>query len=103
QGILYGSLVLVYSSLKEDPFRLCMMTYKPNSGILPEGQINILTSSRNPVYRESVEVFQAETADFHKKKYRAITWLFRGELYESRVIFTDYKHCIILRTEYYSN
>uniref|UniRef100_A0A0K8RGN6 Putative salivary lipocalin n=1 Tax=Ixodes ricinus TaxID=34613 RepID=A0A0K8RGN6_IXORI len=106
RGILYGSLVLVYSSLKNDPFRLCKLTYKPNSGITPEGHIEVLTSSNDTDYRDMIQGFSAETAYYHNITYRAITWLYRGgtaEYYESRVIFTDYKHCIILRTEQYSN
>uniref|UniRef100_A0A147BWT5 Putative salivary lipocalin n=1 Tax=Ixodes ricinus TaxID=34613 RepID=A0A147BWT5_IXORI len=103
RGLLYGSLVLVYSSLKNDSFRLCMMTYKPNTNLTTEGQIDLLTSSRNSSYREMVQGFDAETARRHNKTYRAIAWLFRGQYYKSRVIFTDYKHCIILRTRGYNN
>ncbi|XP_040070864.1 uncharacterized protein LOC115322543 [Ixodes scapularis] len=106
RGILYGSLVLVYSSLKNDSFRLCKLTYKPNSGITPEGHIEVLTSSNDTDYRDMLQGFSAETAYYHNKTYRAITWLYRGgtaEYYASRVIFTDYKHCIILRTEEYGN
>uniref|UniRef100_A0A6B0UZ87 Putative salivary lipocalin n=1 Tax=Ixodes ricinus TaxID=34613 RepID=A0A6B0UZ87_IXORI len=79
-GLLYGSLVLVYSSLKNDSFRLCMMTYKPNTNLTTEGQINLLTSSRNSSYREMVQGFDAETARRHNNTYRAIAWLFRGRM-----------------------
>uniref|UniRef100_A0A6B0V3U8 Putative salivary lipocalin n=1 Tax=Ixodes ricinus TaxID=34613 RepID=A0A6B0V3U8_IXORI len=106
RGMLYGSLVLVYSSLKDDPFRLCMLTYKPNTGITHEGQIDILTTSSNPDYRSMVQGFDAETANFHNKTLRAIAWLYRGgnaEFYAARVIFSDYKHCTILRTKTYHN
>ncbi|KAM7300551.1 tigger transposable element-derived protein 6-like [Ixodes scapularis] len=103
RGLLYGSLVLVQSSMKNDSFRLCMMTYKPNTNLTDEGQIDLLTSSRNSTYREMVQGFYAETARRHNRTYRAISWLFRGEYYKSRVIFTDYKHCIILRTRTYNN
>ncbi|XP_042149759.1 uncharacterized protein LOC120837877 [Ixodes scapularis] len=78
RGMLYGSLVLVLSSLKDDPFRLCMLTYKPNTEITSEGQIDILTSSSDPVYRSMVQGFDAETAHFHNKTLRAIAWFYRG-------------------------
>ncbi|EEC08074.1 secreted histamine binding protein of 21.3 kDa, putative, partial [Ixodes scapularis] len=105
KGILYGSLVLVYSSLKDDSFRLCKLTYYPNSGITPEGHIEVLTTSSDSDYRDMVQGFEAKTAYFHNRTYRAITWFYRGDNndYESRVIFSDYKHCTILRTEKYKN
>uniref|UniRef100_A0A6B0V2K4 Putative salivary lipocalin n=1 Tax=Ixodes ricinus TaxID=34613 RepID=A0A6B0V2K4_IXORI len=106
KGILFGNLVLVYSSMKDDPFRLCKLTYRPNSGITPEGHIDVLSTSRNnPDYRDMVQGFYAKTADFHNRTYRAITWFYRGDNYdyESRVIFSDYKYCTILRTEGYHN
>uniref|UniRef100_V5ICI5 Putative secreted histamine binding protein of 21.3 kDa n=1 Tax=Ixodes ricinus TaxID=34613 RepID=V5ICI5_IXORI len=105
KGILFGSLVLVYSSLKNDPCRLCKLTYYPNSKKTPEGQIDLLTTSSDPSFRDMVQGFSAMSAPFHDRAYRAITWFYRCDNYdyESRVIFSDYKYCTIIRTEGYKN
>uniref|UniRef100_A0A6B0VAA3 Putative salivary lipocalin n=1 Tax=Ixodes ricinus TaxID=34613 RepID=A0A6B0VAA3_IXORI len=44
KGLLFSSLVLVYSSLQRDDFRLCMITYRPNKPPGLDGNLYILTS-----------------------------------------------------------
>uniref|UniRef100_V5GMT9 Putative secreted histamine binding protein of 21.3 kDa n=1 Tax=Ixodes ricinus TaxID=34613 RepID=V5GMT9_IXORI len=44
RGLLFSSLVLVYSSFGDDPFRFCMITYSSNKGPGKDGKLYILTS-----------------------------------------------------------
>ncbi|XP_040067836.1 uncharacterized protein LOC120841076 [Ixodes scapularis] len=101
QGLLYGSLVLVYSSLEEDSSRLCMITYYPNRDPKPDGQLNILkTGSKKAI----TQAFEPRTATGHNATYRAEARIYRNDKFHgTRMIFTDQKRCTILRTPGYSN
>uniref|UniRef100_A0A0K8R6Z0 Putative salivary lipocalin n=1 Tax=Ixodes ricinus TaxID=34613 RepID=A0A0K8R6Z0_IXORI len=105
RGLLFSSLVLVYSSYGQDPFRLCMITYRPNEEPSSDGKLYILTSdSRVDNSRAMVQTFNPYTLDYHNETYKAAARLYRaGAFYETKVIFTDRKQCIILRTPGYHN
>uniref|UniRef100_A0A6B0V2C0 Putative salivary lipocalin n=1 Tax=Ixodes ricinus TaxID=34613 RepID=A0A6B0V2C0_IXORI len=103
KGLLFGALVLKFSSLKEDSNRICKMTYNANKGTMPDGQIELLTTSTNKDFRNMIQGFAPETVKGHNETYKALAWIDRGVYYPTRVIFTDYKCCTILRTEEYNN
>uniref|UniRef100_V5HDA0 Putative secreted histamine binding protein of 21.3 kDa n=1 Tax=Ixodes ricinus TaxID=34613 RepID=V5HDA0_IXORI len=105
RGLLFSSLVLVYSSYALDPFRLCMITYRPNEKPSPDGKLYILTSSTSfDNSRAMVQTFNPYKLDYHNETYKAAARLYRnGVFYETKVIFTDKKQCIILRTPRYHN
>ncbi|CAN8029765.1 unnamed protein product [Ixodes persulcatus] len=44
RGLLYGTLQLVYSSLEEDPSRICMFMYRPNENPPEHGKLHMLTT-----------------------------------------------------------
>ncbi|XP_040064360.1 uncharacterized protein LOC120838490 [Ixodes scapularis] len=103
RGLLFSSLVLVYSSYEDDPFRLCMITYSPNEEPKPDGRLYILTSGVK-VDKAMVQAFKPYTLSYHNDTYRAAARLYRnGNFHETKVIFTDRKQCIILRTPGYHN
>ncbi|CAN8029762.1 unnamed protein product [Ixodes persulcatus] len=103
QGLLFGSLLLVYSSLEQDSSRLCMITYRPNEGPGPDGRLEILTTFTNEE-KFMFQPYSPYTVSGYDAKYATAARLFRnGNFYETRVIFTDGKRCIILRTKEYNN
>uniref|UniRef100_A0A0K8RJA0 Putative salivary lipocalin n=1 Tax=Ixodes ricinus TaxID=34613 RepID=A0A0K8RJA0_IXORI len=103
RGLLFSSLVLVYSSFGDDPFRFCMITYSPNKGPGKDGKLYILTSGVS-VNQAMVQAFNPYTLSHHNDTFRAAARLYRDEkFYETKVIFTDRKQCIILRTPGYHN
>uniref|UniRef100_A0A0K8R545 Putative salivary lipocalin n=1 Tax=Ixodes ricinus TaxID=34613 RepID=A0A0K8R545_IXORI len=103
RGLLFGSLVLVYSSYEQDPFRLCMITYHPNKAPGPHGKLYILTSGLT-ADKAMVQTFNPYRLSYHSETYKTAARLYRdGKFYETRVIFTDKRQCIILRTPEYHN
>ncbi|CAN8012068.1 unnamed protein product, partial [Ixodes pacificus] len=103
RGLLFSSLVLVYSSYRDDPFRLCMITYRPNEAPGPDGNIYILTSGLSGD-QAMVQEFKPYKLDGHNDKFKAAARIRRdGGFHESRVIFTDRRQCILLRTPKYHN
>lgn len=103
KGLLFGSLVLVHSSYEKDPFRLCMITYHPNKRPAPDGKLYILTSGLTGD-KAMVQTFIPYKLSYHSDPYKAAARIYRdGAFYESKVIFTDKKQCIILRTPDYHN
>ncbi|EEC14845.1 secreted histamine binding protein of 21.3 kDa, putative [Ixodes scapularis] len=103
KGLLFSSLVLVYSSYGEDPFRLCMITYRPNESPEPDGNLYILTSGLSGD-QAMVQAFEPYTLKGHSATFKAAARINRnGRFYESRVIFTDRRQCILLRTPGYQN
>uniref|UniRef100_A0A6B0VBK0 Putative salivary lipocalin n=1 Tax=Ixodes ricinus TaxID=34613 RepID=A0A6B0VBK0_IXORI len=103
KGLLFGSLVLVYSSMADDPFRLCKITYRPNEEPQPDGKLYILTTGTTQ--KEGiVQAFHPHHVDGHNCRYRARAEIYRnGMFYETKVIYTDRKRCTILRTPGYNN
>ncbi|CAN8020970.1 unnamed protein product, partial [Ixodes persulcatus] len=103
RGLLFSSLVLVYSSYENDPFRLCMITYRPNEVPEPDGNIYILTSGLGGD-EAMVQQFKPYKLEGHNDTFRAAARMRRNDgFYESRVIFTDRRQCILLRTPGYHN
>ncbi|CAN7937889.1 unnamed protein product, partial [Ixodes hexagonus] len=103
RGLLYGSLVLVYSSLESDAYRYCAITYYPNRGPTPDGRIEVLTTGLRST-RPMTQVFDPHRVMGHNATYRARARLYRKDAFhETKVIFTDYKFCTILRTRSYHN
>uniref|UniRef100_A0A0K8REC9 Putative salivary lipocalin n=1 Tax=Ixodes ricinus TaxID=34613 RepID=A0A0K8REC9_IXORI len=103
RGLLFSSLVLVYSSYGEDTFRLCMITYRPNETPEPDGNLYILTSGLSGD-QAMVQEFKPYKLEGHNDTFRAAARIRRnGGFYESRVIFTDRRQCILLRTPGYHN
>uniref|UniRef100_A0A0K8R5Q6 Putative salivary lipocalin n=1 Tax=Ixodes ricinus TaxID=34613 RepID=A0A0K8R5Q6_IXORI len=103
RGLLFSSLVLVYSSYEKDPFRLCMIPYRPNEGPGTDGKLYILTSGVL-VEKAMVQTFNPYRLSYHNETYKAAARLYRNDkFYETKVIFTDRKQCIILRTPEYYN
>uniref|UniRef100_A0A6B0VAI6 Putative salivary lipocalin n=1 Tax=Ixodes ricinus TaxID=34613 RepID=A0A6B0VAI6_IXORI len=103
RGLLFSSLVLVYSSYGDDPFRLCMITYHPNEEPKPDGNLYILTSGLTGD-QAMVQAFKPYTIKGHDDKFKTAARINRnGEFHESRVIFTDRRQCILLRTPGYHN
>uniref|UniRef100_A0A6B0V9V6 Putative salivary lipocalin n=1 Tax=Ixodes ricinus TaxID=34613 RepID=A0A6B0V9V6_IXORI len=103
RGLLFSSLVLVYSSYRDDPFRLCMITYHPNEEPKPDGNLYILTSGLTGD-QAMVQAFKPYTIKGHDDKFKTAARINRnGEFHESRVIFTDRRQCILLRTPGYHN
>ncbi|XP_040064412.1 uncharacterized protein LOC120838522 [Ixodes scapularis] len=103
QGLLFGTLLLVYSSLAEDPSRLCMITYRPNEEPGPDGRLHILTTF-NKDEKFTVQTYSPYTVAGYDTKYATVARIFRnGAFLETRVIFTDGRRCTILRTKGYSN
>uniref|UniRef100_A0A0K8R7G6 Putative salivary lipocalin n=1 Tax=Ixodes ricinus TaxID=34613 RepID=A0A0K8R7G6_IXORI len=103
KGLLFSSLVLVQSSLKEDPSRLCMIMYRPNENPPEHGKLYMLTTY---TAQEDfiAQTFHPRTVDGHDNKYKTRAELYRnGKFYETTVIFTDRKRCTILRTPGYHN
>uniref|UniRef100_A0A0K8RK06 Putative salivary lipocalin n=1 Tax=Ixodes ricinus TaxID=34613 RepID=A0A0K8RK06_IXORI len=72
RGFLYGTVQLVYSSLEEDPSRICMFTYRPNENPPEHGKLHMLTTFTTQK-DFIVQEFHPETADGHKKAYKAHT------------------------------
>uniref|UniRef100_A0A0K8R4P9 Putative salivary lipocalin n=1 Tax=Ixodes ricinus TaxID=34613 RepID=A0A0K8R4P9_IXORI len=103
KGLLFGSLVLVYSSWAEDPFRLCKITYRPNEEPQPHGKLYILTTGKTQ--KEGiVQAFHPHHVDGHNCRYKATAEIYRnGKFYWTKVIYTDRKRCTILRTPGYNN
>uniref|UniRef100_A0A6B0VAJ3 Putative salivary lipocalin n=1 Tax=Ixodes ricinus TaxID=34613 RepID=A0A6B0VAJ3_IXORI len=103
RGLLFSSLVLVYSSYGDDPFPLCMITYKPNETPGPHGNLYILTPGLTGD-QAMVQEFKPYKLDGHNDTFKAAARIRRdGGFYESRVIFTDRRQCILLRTPKYHN
>uniref|UniRef100_A0A0K8RDW1 Putative salivary lipocalin n=1 Tax=Ixodes ricinus TaxID=34613 RepID=A0A0K8RDW1_IXORI len=103
QGLLFGTLLLVYSSLEHDPSRLCMITYRPNEGPGPDGKLEILTTFTNDD-KFKVQTYSPYTVTGYDTKYATEARIFRnGKFYKTRVIFSDGRRCTILRTKEYSN
>uniref|UniRef100_A0A0K8RD86 Putative salivary lipocalin n=1 Tax=Ixodes ricinus TaxID=34613 RepID=A0A0K8RD86_IXORI len=103
QGLLFGTLLLVYSSLAEDPSRLCMITYYPNEEPGPDGRLHILTTFTQEK-KFIVQTYTPYTVNGYDTKYATEARIFRkGVFYETRVIFTDGRRCTILRTKGYHN
>uniref|UniRef100_A0A6B0UZU8 Putative salivary lipocalin n=1 Tax=Ixodes ricinus TaxID=34613 RepID=A0A6B0UZU8_IXORI len=78
KGLLFGALVLKFSSLKEDSNRICKMTYNANKGTMPDGQIELLTTSTNKDFRNMIQGFAPETVKGHNETYKALAWIDRG-------------------------
>ncbi|CAN8020973.1 unnamed protein product, partial [Ixodes persulcatus] len=102
RGLLFSSLVLVYSSYKDDPFRLCMITYRPNEEPRPDGNLYILTSGLSDD-QAMVQAFKPYKLEGHNVVKAAARIRRMEGFYESRVIFTDRRQCILLRTPGYHN
>ncbi|XP_040067833.1 uncharacterized protein LOC120841073 [Ixodes scapularis] len=103
KSLLFGSLVLVYSSWADDPFRLCKITYRPNQDPQPHGNLYILTTGRTQ--KEGiVQAFHPHHVDGHNCRYKARAEIYRNGMFnETKVIYTDRKRCTILRTPGYNN
>uniref|UniRef100_V5ID18 Putative secreted histamine binding protein of 21.3 kDa n=1 Tax=Ixodes ricinus TaxID=34613 RepID=V5ID18_IXORI len=68
QGLLFGTLLLVYSSLAQDPSRLCMITYRPNEEPGPDGRLHILTTY-NKEEKFMVQNYSPYTVPGYDTKY----------------------------------
>ncbi|XP_040068152.1 uncharacterized protein LOC120841339 [Ixodes scapularis] len=93
RGLLFSSLVLVYSSLGDDPFRLCMITYRPNEGLGTDGKLYILTSGVL-LDKAMVQTFNPYRLSYHDETFKAAARLYRNG---------NRKQCLILRTPEYYN
>uniref|UniRef100_A0A0K8RFI7 Putative salivary lipocalin n=1 Tax=Ixodes ricinus TaxID=34613 RepID=A0A0K8RFI7_IXORI len=101
QGLLFGTLLLVYSSLAEDSSRVCMITYRPNEEPGPDGRLHLLTTYTNDE-KFIVQTYSPYTVAGYDTKYATEAKIFRnGAFLETRVIFTDGRRCTILRTKGY--
>uniref|UniRef100_A0A0K8R2V6 Putative salivary lipocalin n=1 Tax=Ixodes ricinus TaxID=34613 RepID=A0A0K8R2V6_IXORI len=101
RALLYGTLQLVYSSLEEDPSRICMFTYRQNENPPEHGKLHMLTTFTTQK-DFIVQEFNPKTADGHKKAYKAHAKIYRnGTFHDTWVIFTDRKRCTVLRTPGY--
>ncbi|CAN7937891.1 unnamed protein product, partial [Ixodes hexagonus] len=54
-------------------------------------------------FRNITQGFFPRHVEGHNESIRATAYLYRNGYYLTRVIFTDYRHCTILRTETYNN
>ncbi|XP_040064362.1 uncharacterized protein LOC120838497 [Ixodes scapularis] len=103
RGLSYSTLQLVYSSLEEDPSRICMFTYRPNENPPEHGKLHMLTTYNNQK-DFIVQAFHPKTADGHKIAYKAQAQIYRnGTFHDTWVIYTDRKRCTLLRTPGYHN
>ncbi|EEC14844.1 secreted histamine binding protein of 21.3 kDa, putative, partial [Ixodes scapularis] len=108
KSLLFGSLVLVYSSWADDPFRLCKITYRPNQDPQPHGNLYILTTGikQEPrfigmgVSKRNCKLDERST---YFRVFTTIFFNFYTVFYETKVIYTDRKRCTILRTPGYNN
>uniref|UniRef100_A0A0K8RKP3 Putative salivary lipocalin n=1 Tax=Ixodes ricinus TaxID=34613 RepID=A0A0K8RKP3_IXORI len=101
RGLSFSTLQLVYSSLEEDPSRICMFMYRPNENPPEHGKLHMLTTYTTQK-DFIVQEFHPETADGLNTAYKTKAQIYRdGKFYETWVIFTDRKRCTLLRTPGY--
>uniref|UniRef100_V5H3U6 Putative secreted histamine binding protein of 21.3 kDa n=2 Tax=Ixodes ricinus TaxID=34613 RepID=V5H3U6_IXORI len=77
RGLLFSSLVLVYSSYGDDRFPLCMITYKPNETPGPHGNLYILTSGLSGD-QAMVQEFKPYKLDGHNDTFKAAARITSG-------------------------
>uniref|UniRef100_A0A6B0VBL0 Putative salivary lipocalin n=2 Tax=Ixodes ricinus TaxID=34613 RepID=A0A6B0VBL0_IXORI len=103
RGLSYSTLQLVYSSLEDDPSRICMFTYRPNENPPEHGKLHMLTTYHNQK-DFIIHDFYPKPADGRDPAYKTRARIYRnGKFYETWVIFTDRKRCTILRTPGYND
>uniref|UniRef100_V5GJ33 Putative secreted histamine binding protein of 21.3 kDa n=2 Tax=Ixodes ricinus TaxID=34613 RepID=V5GJ33_IXORI len=93
RGLLFSSLVLVYSSYGDDRFPLCMITYKPNETPGPHGNIYILTPGLSGD-QAMVQAFEPYTLKDRNATFKSAARINRNG---------NRRQCILLRTPGYQN
>uniref|UniRef100_A0A0K8R582 Putative salivary lipocalin n=1 Tax=Ixodes ricinus TaxID=34613 RepID=A0A0K8R582_IXORI len=85
RGLSYSTLQLVYSSLEEDPSRICMFTYRPNENPPEHGKLHMLTTYNNQK-DFIIHDFHPKTADGRDPAYKTRARIYRnGKFYETWV------------------